>query len=574
VRVLVSSFVLLFLLQGPAPRAQEPSELQRAHAHYDSGVSLFESGNKEQALVEFQLANEIAPKKENIFMIAQCEYHLGQLVSARKHYQAYLAEQKEGDLADLARLRLEAINRRPGVFVINTVPDDVGVRIEGQGTVVTGQAPNEFRVRRGHYRVTVSKTNFGSETRELSIDVGETKPLFFKLEPIPAHLTIHTNPPGAALFVRGNRAQNPYAQDVPPGNYEIYAEAAYYQPKRETITLGPGEERVVDFPLTYVQRSGRPELIGFWTGIGAVGGGLAVLTQAPPSGSQAPLSASLFSAGMLAGGLGLGVLSSTTPLVPSYIRDNLALFRIGAMWVGDVEGATLAMGLSHDWSATWLGGAAGLTAGAFAGWWLDDLSPNYGRVALIQSSALLGTVAGAIAVSAIGKYPATVDLPADRAPTPQESRAYDNYRNQVKQRMAWGMLAGLNVGLGAGLAMAYLPDQSVYGPSWQRVIMVDLAVLSGAIFATTIELCSRSSDTSCATDRNAQLTSRSARFALAGAGLGLLAGWLLTMSYDRARETRSDLAPLSFIPLPGAVPVQSTMGTAELLPGLLSQGRF
>jgi hypothetical protein len=52
------------------------------------------------------------------------------------------------------------------------------------------------------------------------------------------------------------------------------------------------------------------------------------------------------------------------------------------------------------------------------------------------------------------------------------------------------MLAGLNVGLAAGLAMAYLPDQSVYGPSWQRVIIVDMAGLAGALFATTIEICS------------------------------------------------------------------------------------
>ena len=582
-RVLVSSLVLLFLLQGSAPRAQEPGALERAHKHYESGVSLFESGNKEQALVEFQVANEIAPKKENIFMIAQCEYHLGQLVPARTHYEAYLAEQKQGELADLSRLRIEAINRRPGVFAINTVPDNVDVRIEGEGSTVIGQAPNEFRVPRGHYKVTASKTNFSSETRELSIEVAETKPLFFKLEPIPAHLTVRTDPPNAALFVRGNRAQNPYVQDVPPGNYEIYAEASYYQPKRENIMLAPGEERVVEFPLTYVQRSGRPELIGFWTGIGAVGGGLMVLTQGNPKDLRPSLSVSLFAAGMLAGGMTLGVLSSTTPLVPSYIRDNLALFRIGSMWVGDVEGATLAMGLSHSWAATWLGGAGGLIGGAVAGWWLDDLSPNYGRVSLIQSSALLGAVAGAIAVSALGLYP-TFSQTLSRSPTliqksPDDSQdsafnnAYTNYRNQIKQRTSWGMLAGLNVGLAAGLAMAYLPDQSVYGPSWQRVMMVDMAGLAGAVFATTIELCSRTENAHCA-DSNTTLNSRTARFSLVGAGLGLFAGWLLTMNYDRVRETRPERPLFSFIPLPGAVPVESLMGTAELLPGLLSSGRF
>jgi hypothetical protein len=568
VRTLPGSLVVLLLLQARAPYAQESDALERAHRHYESGVGLFESGNKEQALVEFQLANEIAPKKENVFMIAQCEYHLGRLVDARTHYQAYLADQKQGELADLARLRIEAINRRPGVFAINTVPDNVDVRVEGEGRVFSGQAPNEFPVPRGRYRVTVSKTNFAKETREVSIEVAETKPLFFKLEPIPAHLTIRTSPVGAALFVRGNRTQNPYVQDVAPGVYEIYAEAPYCRSRRETVTLGPGEERVVDFPLTYVQRSGRSELIGFYSGLGAIGGGLAVLTQGNPTDQSAALTLTVFGAGMLAGGLGLGVLSSTTPLVPRYIRDNLALFRIGAMWIGDVEGATLAMGLSRSWTPTFLGGMGGLVAGHVVGWWLDDKAPNYGRVALIQSAAFLGAAAGALAIPAAGWFPKDPGMPGG-------SREENNYRSQAKERVAWGMLAGLNTGLLAGLAMAYLPDQRQYGPSWQRVLMVDMAALAGGLVASAVELCTRESS-HCAND-SAEFSERTARFALAGAGLGLLTGWLLTTSYDKTADpqpTQPSRPALSFLPLPGAVPVQSTTGVAELLPGLLSQGRF
>jgi hypothetical protein len=572
---------LLFLLLALAPSSALPAEetgaLERAHQHYEEGTSLFESGNKEQALIEFQLANAIAPKRENIFMIAQCEYHLGQLVSARAHYRAYLAEQPKGELADLARLRIEAINHRPGVFAINTVPDGVAVRIEGEGHTATGQAPNEFPVPRGQYRVTVSKENYVSETRELSIEVAETKPLFFKLEPVPAHLRLRTHPSNAALFVRGNRTQNPYAQDVEPGSYEIYAEASYYEPRREIITLGPGEDRTVEFHLAYVQRSGRPELIGFWTGIGAIGGGLAVLTQGNPTDLRLSLSVPLFGAGILAGGLAMGVLSSTTSLVPDYIRDNLALFRIGAMWIGDVEGATLAMGLTHLWTPTWAGGVAGLAAGAVAGWWLDDKAPNYGRVALIHSAALLGTLAGAISVSALGLYPSEVKEPAAGiAPDDPSVVAFNNYRNQIRQRLAWGMLAGLNVGLGTGLAMAYLPDQRPYGPSWQRVIMVDLAGVTGVVFASAIELCTRTADGNrihCA-NTEATLSRRTARFALVGAGVGLVTGWLLTWNYDRSSPARSERPLLSLIPMPGAVPVESAWGSAELVPGLLSQGRF
>ena len=46
------------------------------------------------------------------------------------------------------------------------------------------------------------------------------------------------------------------------------------------------------------------------------------------------------------------------------------------------------------------------------------------------------------------------------------------------------------------------------------------------------------------------------------------------MNYDKAREVQSERPLLSAIPMPGVVPVQSTTGAPELLPGLLSQGRF
>jgi hypothetical protein len=143
------------------------------------------------------------------------------------------------------------------------------------------------------------------------------------------------------------------------------------------------------------------------------------------------------------------------------------------------------------------------------------------------------------------------------------------------------MLVGLNVGLGAGLAMAYLPDQQKYGPSWQRVIMVDLAGLAGGIFASAVEVCSRRTSGNqsihCGADSkdsDAKLDRRTARFALIGAGLGIFTGWLLTMNFDRESPQRPELPLVSFIPLPGAVPVESTAGTFELLPGLMSQGRF
>ena len=535
------------LWRAPA-YAQDGDPAAQARGHYESGVSLFEAGNKEQALVEFQLANELSPKKENLFMIAQCHYHLGLLKEARANYQEFLTHPSNGDLADIARLRIEAINRRPGIIVINSVPDQVQVRIEGEGRTITGDAPNEFRVPRGTYRVALNKANFKSQERDVTIDVADTKPLFFKLEPIPARLEIHTKPANATLYVRGNRTQNPYEQDVEPGSYEIYAEAGYYLPRRNTVSLTPGQHLKLDFPLTYVQRSGRPELIGFWIGIFSVGGGMAVLTQLNPDPKQAS-GYTLVALGALAGGLSAGVIASA--LVPDYIRDNQALFRIGGAWIGDVEGLSLGLALTQNLSGAFVGGMAGLGVGSLAGWWLEDRAPNYGRVTMVQSGAFLGAAAGVLAVPAVGYC-----------------LRCNNGTTTNTKRIAWGMLGGINTGLLVGLGLAYLPDQQVYGPSWQRVIAIDLATVAGGGIGALVQICRRSATKTCSTP---EIGPEMARYTLAGGLVGLVTGWVLTMKYDKHEPTKQ---PASGVPMPSAIPVQTTDGKWALVPGLMSQGRF
>jgi PEGA domain len=551
----LATLLVVFFALGTPVRAQNADRATQARQHYEAGVGLFEAGNKEQALVEFQLAHELSPKKENLFMIAQCQYHLGLLKEARANYQEFLSQPSSGELADIARLRIDAISRRPGVLAINTVPDQVQVRIEGEGQVFTGDAPNEFRVPRGHYRITVSKANFASQDRDIAIDVAETKPLFFKLDPIPARLEIHTVPRNATLYVRGNRAQNPYAQDVEPGNYEVYAEATDYLPRHDTVSLTPGQQLKLDFPLDYVQRSGRPELIDFWIGIGAVGGGMAVLTRLNPNTGNL----ALVVAGALAGGIGAGVISAA--LVPDYIRDNLALFRIGSMWIGDVEGLSLGLALTQSISGAWVGGVAGLGVGSVAGWWLDDHAPNYGRVAVIQSGAFLGAVAGLLAVPAMGfgLKPSTGTTTKIRT-----------------DRIGWGILAGVNVGLVTGLGLAYLPDQRVYGPSWQRVMLIDLAAVAGGFTGALIQACisGRSNGFCGSAEDSAQFWPNMARYALAGSAVGLATGLVLTWRYDKHNDNLTQGQPARGVPLPGALPVQTTDGRWALVPGLVSQGQF
>jgi hypothetical protein len=545
-----------------APVVQDPSPQRRAEEHYRGGLALFQAGNREQALVEFRMANQLFPSHDVVFMIAQCEYHLGRLKSARDNFAAYLAAAPAGPLAETARVRISAIDQRPSVLAITTVPSETKVRIERLGPepyLHRGEAPNEFEVRKGRYRIDVSKPNFKTESRELDVGLAEMTPLFFQLERVPGRLRVATSPPQADLYVRGMRAENPYDQALEPGKYEIYSEAANHRSRRETVEVRSGGETTVDFRLTYVQRSGRPELIGFWSVIGGVIGGGLVFSELGPEifdlTTQDEVRPTLLTAVGAGAGAAVGGLVATR-FTPDYIPDNKALFRIGATWIGALQGVTLALAIDDgdDDKIPWLGGLLGLGLGAIGGTQLDRYAPNYGRVAMIQSAAAAGFLGGLLASSAFSgdeEEPlVTTDASADEGnPT------------------ALSSFVGLNIGLAAGLAMAYLPDQSVYGPTWQRIFLIDLAGLAGALAGATIGTLESCTSTSC----NFQDTPTTMKLALAGGLLGLGAGYLLTLDYDQ-KSTERHRTSVSLAP--GAMPLVSADGRVAVAPGLVAAGWF
>lgn len=543
--------VCAWLLGTQASVAFAVDAREEARNHYETGLSLFDHGDREQALVEFKLAYELFPNNDVVFMLAQCEYHLGKLKEARAHYETFLNSDPKSTLAENARLRIAAIDRRPSVLVINTVPSDVAVKIEGQGQSFEGQAPNEFSVPKGRYRITVTRPNFQAQVRDVNVGIAETVPMFFKLDPVPGRLIIATDPNRTTLFVRGMRAENPYNQRVEPGLYEIYAEAENHESRRDTVEVRAGQDTVVNFELNYVQRSGRPDLIAAWGLVGAVGSVALVMdlvagptvTNIRPSN---PASLSLLAAAAGTGAVAGGLLGSR--LAPSYIPDNKSMYRIGSMTIGTLEGTLLALSVRPGLTSGLVGGAVGLVAGSGIGALTDSYAPSYGRVTLIQSLAAMGGLAGVLAVPAFDFARGHSELVA---------------------------LAGLNAGLLAGIIGAVRAG-SERGPSWQRVVLVDLTVAAGVFAGAvvgTIPNCTNdngSSEASCSFEDSPTTT----KLALIGGGLGFAAGWLLTSGMDQnPNQGRRGTSP-AVMPTVSAMPTQNANGRWSLTPALSAQGTF
>jgi len=617
---------------GPVAHAADDGTAE-ARSHYEVGLKLFDAREHEQALIEFSRANEIKPRPAALFMMAQCEYLLGRLRDARAHYQGYVTEVPDGEFAALARDRVGSIDKRRSTFAINTVPDDATVRISPEAelgkVVASGQAPNNFSIPRGRYRVDVTKPNYQGQTRIVEVDIAETKPLFFKLEPIPARLEIETVPPTATLYVNGNRARNPYRQDLVPGHVEIFAEAPEYQSTTIDLNLAPSERKLLtgndSVRLPYRQRSGRPELLAAATIMGGLVGGGAVAAAIGGPLQNANVSALLLTTGgAVAGGI-VGALVAT-PVVPQYIPDNRAFFILGGMWIGGAEGATVGVvaqqistskgervdpcpgpgpcrgPIGNQLRAGFIGSLPGWAVGLTAGALFAKKAPTYGRVAIIQSAVLAGGIFGAVGQLAVGWKPygvgwgftvRTVDTPPNvAAGTPvQGGYMYDPstgmkveciykgamvgegtecaFSESSALDLLPGALIGMNLGLAAGLLGAYLPNQSRYGPSWKRVVFIDLAVGAGAIAGATFGCVS---NPKCLNQRPLdEDRAIAAGAALLGGALGLAGGILLTRHIDDGISDAPAASPPT-MPVATFAPIRDAAG--GMGPGVAAMGTF
>ncbi len=626
-RLAVAVFVALAAFASRAFAADDATT--QARSHYEMGLKLFDARENEQALIEFRAADDLKPRPAALFMMAQCEYLLGRLKDARAHYARYATENPDGEFVELAKDRIQSIDKRPSTFVINTVPDDVTVHIRADGTPsvatdVTGQAPNNFQVPRGRYRIDVTRANYQGQTRVVDIDIAETKPLFFKLDPIPARLEIETVPPLATLYVNGNRARNPYRQDVSPGPVEVFAEAPDHDGKTIDFTLSPGEQKRLLGPdslrLNYAQRSGRPELIvassvmGALVGAGAVAAAIGKDLQSPGVASVL-----LVTGGGISGAIAGALIAQ--PLV-RYIPDNRALYIMGDLWIGAVEGfsagtiwgqvdayhqtvtspcpgphpcrPTLGLQLRDGFVGSLPGLALGLTTGVLTA----DHAPTYGRATLIQSAALGGLITGALVQLTLKWQPygdgweRTVRPPAgvddinvnngvigSGTPTTSGQTNCKDMLNMMDPSMSPpcafketsildlmpGALIGLNVGLAAGLLGAYLPDQSKYGPSWKRVLLIDLGVGAGLV-AGGVAGCVANTDKCLKENPTSNARAISAGAALAGGALGFVGGWMLTRHVDDESAPSSPVvSTLQLMPMPtpggGPFPGLAAMAT-------------
>ncbi len=166
-----------------APTSSDSTDA-RARSHFARGVALFEDGDFESALFEFDSAYELSSNAHLLYNIAVSQYELHRYAASALAYRRYLAE-LERELAPdrVAQVneRLRTLELRVGTLIVDSTPSGAVVSIAGE---VAGVTPVEITVDLGETAITLDKEGFESTETTARVAGGERTSVNVELDPV------------------------------------------------------------------------------------------------------------------------------------------------------------------------------------------------------------------------------------------------------------------------------------------------------------------------------------------------------------------------------------------------------
>jgi tetratricopeptide (TPR) repeat protein len=172
----IVTFLLTVLLMGTG-QAHAETDKGSAAEHFGQGVELYQEGNLDAALVEFERAYELSPNFRVLYNLAQVQAERQQYVLATDLFERYLSEGKTEISVERKAAVLEELQRlhkRIADLWVEANVDGVEVFIDG---VSVGRLPlaTAIPINAGVINVRLEKSGFESQTQRMSV-AGEEHP--------------------------------------------------------------------------------------------------------------------------------------------------------------------------------------------------------------------------------------------------------------------------------------------------------------------------------------------------------------------------------------------------------------
>ena len=168
-----------------APAAEgEPAAApdgKAARSHFERGVGLFEDGDFESALFEFETAYAGSENPHLLYNIAVAQYELHRYAAATRSYRRYLdALERDLPAERLAAVqeRLTTLELRVGTVIVESTPSGAVVSCENETLGVT---PAEFVIDLGERVLVLEKEGYETQSELVRVVGGERTVLTLEL---------------------------------------------------------------------------------------------------------------------------------------------------------------------------------------------------------------------------------------------------------------------------------------------------------------------------------------------------------------------------------------------------------
>lgn len=167
-------------------------------------------------------------------------------------------------VADNAQqLPLIALEPADGRVELVSVPSEAAVSVNGE---YRGRTPLELRLSPSRtHEIVLSKPGYVSDTLELTVAADSGRVVELELEAQLGEIVIESNPPGAEIWVDGNReASTPAILNLLAISHEIEIRQAGYVPQGTEVTPRPGFTQTLSFDLEVLDDasgSGYPRIV-------------------------------------------------------------------------------------------------------------------------------------------------------------------------------------------------------------------------------------------------------------------------------------------------------------------------
>jgi hypothetical protein len=278
-------WLVVIAIAHAAAAARAEDSLDPARHQFRQGVALFNEGDFNGALAEFEGAYRLAALPSILYNIALSEKALFRYVDSIAHFERYLADAKDVEPERRAEV-LDLVGKMRALLAelqLTIAPSGAAVVIDGR---LVGTAPlSPVHVAAGHRVIEVSAEGYHPLRREMTAIAGEPRALTLALEALPrtGRLRLQVTPPGALVWLDGRAAgSGPLELELRQGGHVLEVGAPGFRKSRSEVVIVAGEARTTALTLERlpppIYRRWWP-----WTIAGVAAAGLTVGVAVPLS---------------------------------------------------------------------------------------------------------------------------------------------------------------------------------------------------------------------------------------------------------------------------------------------------